>query len=134
MAKETAKVFDSFQDENSINLIASKLPRKLLSNFGNKNFYSPKEVDSVFSESFTNNSNIHFAYVMFCSAEDFSIFANEAGIKETYSELRTVVSEKCFDGWPRFNFESLLSLSHESPMSELVREVTDISLDIFNGG
>jgi hypothetical protein len=126
-------MFDIFRDENSIKAIATSLPKKLLNNFDKKEFYSPEEVKTIFSEVFTTDTNIQYAYATFCSPKDFTELAQIMGFMSSYSELRLKVADKCFDGWPRFNFESLLNLSNDSSMSDLVSEVTDIGFDILGG-
>lgn len=126
-------MFDTFLDENSIKAIATSLPRKLVERFNKKEFYSPEEVNALFSEEFEGNDNIQYAYAMFCSPQKFIDLAQAMELSSSYSELRLKVSEKCFDGWPRFNFESLLMLTNNSSRSDLINEVTDISLDLFSG-
>jgi hypothetical protein len=127
-------MFDTFRDDNSIKAIATSLPKQLLNNFDKKECYSPEEVKTVFSEVFASNANIQYAYATFCSPKDFMELAQIMEFSASYSELRLKVSDKCFDGWPRFNFESLLNLSNDSSMSDLVSEVTDIGFDILGGG
>ncbi|NQY38430.1 MAG: hypothetical protein HRT37_26560 [Alteromonadaceae bacterium] len=126
-------MFDTFRDENSIKAIATSLPKRLLKNFDKKEFYSPEEVKTIFSEVFTSNANIQYAYATFCSPKDFTELGQRMEFSSSYSELRLKVADKCFDGWPRFNFESLLNLSNDSSMSDLVSEVTDLGLDMLGG-
>ena len=126
-------MFDTFRDENSIKAIATSLPQKLLNKFDKKEFYSPEEVDDIFFEVFANNANIQFAYAMFCSPKDYANLAQSIEVSSSYSELRLKVADKCFDGWPRFNFESLLNLANDSSRSDLVNEITDIGLDLLGG-
>ena len=127
-------MFDTFRSENSIKSIATSLPRKLLKNFNEKQFYSPEEVKSVFSEVFERDVNIKYAYASFWSSKDFTELAKIMELSCTYAELRLEIANKCFDGWPRFNFESFLNLSNELSMPDLVSEVTDLGLDILSGG
>lgn len=126
-------MFDTFQDENSIKAIATSLPKRLLKEFDKKEYYLPEEVDSVFSKVFENNGNIQYAYSMFCSPKDYENLAQIMEFKSSYSQLRLKVADKCFDGWPRFNFESLLNLTSDSSRSDLVNEITDIGLDLLGG-
>jgi len=127
-------VFDTFRDENSIKMIATSLPKRLLKNFGKKEFYSPEEVKSVFLEVFDSDINIQYAYASFGSPKDFAELAQIMELSSSYSELRLKVAGKCFDGWPRFNFESFLNLSNDSSKSDLLSEITDIGLDMLSGG
>lgn len=126
-------MFDTFRDENSIKAIATSLPKILLKEFEKKEYYLPEEVDSVFSKVFENNGNIQYAYSMFCSPKDYENLAQIMEFKSSYSQLRLKVADKCFDGWPRFNFESLLNLTSDSSRSDLVNEITDIGLDLLGG-
>ena len=127
-------MFDTFRDENSIRMIATSLPKRLLRNFDKKEFYSPEEVKSVFLEVLDSDTNIQYAYASFCSPKDFAELAQIMVLSSSYSKLRIKVADKCFDGWPRFNFESLLNLSNGSSKPDLLSEVTDIGLDILSGG
>tara|TARA_B100000809_G_scaffold254167_1_gene291044 strand:+ start:509 stop:913 length:405 start_codon:yes stop_codon:yes gene_type:complete len=133
MAKESANMFDTFRDENSIKAIATSLPKRLVNKFDKKEFYSSEEVDGIFSEVFENNVNIQYAYAMFCSPKDYINLAQTLEFSSSYSELRLKVADKCFDGWPRFNFESLLNLTSDSSRSDLVNEITDIGFDLLSG-
>ena len=126
-------MFDIFQDENAIKAIATALPKELLNKFGKKAFYSSEEVDDVFFKVFEKNENIQFAYAMFCSPQDYKNLAQAMAFSSSYSQLRLEVADKCFEGWPRFNFESLLNLKSDSSRSDLVNEVTDIGLDLLGG-
>ena len=126
-------MFDTFRDENSIKAIATSLPKRLVNKFDKKEFYSSEEVDGIFSEVFENNVNIQYAYVMFCSPKDYINLAQTLEFSSSYSELRLKVADKCFDGWPRFNFESLLNLTSDSSRSDLVNEITDIGFDLLSG-
>jgi hypothetical protein len=58
-------MFDNFGEENSIKTIATLLPEKLVKIFYKKEFYTPHEVETVFSEVFESDNNIEYA--MFCS-------------------------------------------------------------------
>ena len=133
MAQGVSLMFDTFRDENSIKAIATSLPQKLLNSFDKKEFYSSKEVEAIFSEVFKSQVNIQYAYACFCTPQEFVKVADILEFDVSYAELRLKVAEKCFDGWPRFNFDSLLNLSNDSTMSDLVREVTDIGLYILQG-
>ncbi|WP_448550169.1 DUF6559 family protein [Thalassotalea fusca] len=127
-------MFDTFRDENSIKAIATSLPEKLLNKFGKKEFYSSKEVENIFLEVFSNNVNIQYAYAMFCSPTDYKNLAQTKVYSSSYSELRLKVASECFEGWPRFNFESLINLKQsQSTRSDLVNEITDIGLDLLGG-
>ncbi len=126
-------MFDTFRDENSIKAIATSLPKRLVNKFDKKEFYSSEEVDGIFSEVFENNVNIQYAYAMFCSPKDYINLAQTLEFSSSYSELRLKVADKCFDGWPRFNFESLLNLTSDSSRSDLVNEITDIGFDLLSG-
>ncbi len=127
-------MFDTFRDKNSIKAIATSLPKRLVKKFDKKEFYSSIEVDSVFSEAFENKNNIQYAYAMFCSSKEYKNLAQTMAFSSSYSELRLTVADKCFDGWPRFNFESLLNLTNDSSRSDIVNEITDIGLDLLGGG
>ena len=133
MAKESANMFDNFGDKNSIKAIATLMPKKLVKKFDKNEFYTSEEVDSVFSEVFENNINIQYAFAMFCSPKEFMNRAQSMEFSSSYSELRIEIADKCFDGWPRFNFESLLNLKRGSTRSELVNEITDLGLDLLGG-
>jgi hypothetical protein len=76
-------------------------------------------------------SNTHT--LCFVLKKDFVELAQVIGNKASFSELRLKVADKCFDGWPRFNFESLLNLSNNSSIPDLVSELTDMGLDIIGG-
>jgi Family of unknown function (DUF6559) len=131
MAKESANMFDTFRDENSIKAIATSLPKRLVNKFDKKEFYSSEEVGNIFSEVFENNTNVQYAYAMFCSPKDYKNLAQTMEFSSSYSKLRLKVADKCFDGWPRFNFESLLNLTSDSSRSDLVSEITDLGLDLL---
>lgn len=133
MAQGVSLMFDTFRDKNSIKAIATSLPHQLLNNFDKKEFYSSKEVEVIFSKVFESQVNIQYAYACFCTPQEFVKVADILEFDVSYAELRLKVAEKCFDGWPRFNFDSLLNLSNDSTMSDLVSEVTDIGLDILQG-
>jgi len=126
-------MFGTFRDEDLIKMIATSLPKRLLKHFDKKEFYSPEEVKSVFLEVFDSDTNIQYAYASFCSPKDFAELAQIMELSSSYSELRLKIAEKCFDGWPRFNFESLLNLTSDSSRSELINEITDIGLDLLGG-
>ena len=126
-------MFDTFLNENSIKAIATSMPKKLVKKFERKEFYFSEEVDTIFSEVFENNKNIQYAYAMFCSPKDFMNIAQSMEFNSSYSDLRIEIADKCFDGWPRFNFESLLNSKGGSSRSELVNEITDIGLDLLGG-
>jgi len=126
-------MLDTFRDKNSIKAIATSLPRKLVKKFDKKDYYSSEEVDSVFSEVFKNKSNIQYAYAMFCSCKDYMNVAQSMSFSSSYSGLRIEIADKCFDGWPRFNFESFLNLRRCTSRSEIVNEITDIGLDLLGG-
>lgn len=126
-------MFDTFRNENSIKAIATSMPRKLVKKFDKKDYYSSEEVDNVFFEVFENKANIQYAYAMFCSSKDYMYIAQSMEFSNSYSELRIEIADKCFDAWPRFNFESLLNLRRSSSRSELVNEITDIGLDLLGG-
>ncbi|WP_310650112.1 DUF6559 family protein [Colwellia sp. MB3u-70] len=113
--------------------MVTSIPRQLLSKFDMKNSFSPEEVKRVFVDALGNDINIKYAFAMFCSQVDFNELSETHQFGSTFSELRLEVSKKCFEGWPRFNFESLLSYSKQSTMSGLVNEVTDIGLDFGCG-
>ena len=126
-------MFDTFRDKNSIKAIAISLPKKLVNKFDKKDFYSSEEVDNIFAEVFESSTNIEYAYAMFCSSKDYKNLNQTRAFSCSYTELRSQVADKCFDGWPRFNFESLLNLTRDSSRSELVNEITDIGLDLLGG-
>ena len=126
-------MFGSFQNENTIEKIVASIPHQLLSKFDMKNSFSPEEVKSVFVDALGSDVNIKYAFAMFCTQADFNDLTETQQFGSTFSELRLEVSKKCFEGWPRFNFESLLSYSKQSTMSGLVNEVTDIGLDFGCG-
>ena len=124
-------MFDSFQDKASIKNIAKTLPKKLVKDYGKQEFYTQEQVDTIFLASFKEKLNIQYAYAMFCLPQDFAQIAKANDFTASYSELRLEISEVCFESWPRFNFDSLLHLSSESPLPDLVNEVTDIGLDLL---
>jgi len=126
-------MFDTFRDENGIKVIASSLPKRLVNQFDKKEYYSSNEVESIFSEVFDSRANIEYAYAMFCSAKEYKILAQEMACSASYSQLRQKIADQCFDGWPRFNFDSILNLTSDSSRSDLVNEITDIGLDLLGG-
>jgi len=125
-------MFDALQDENSIKAIAKSLPKKLVKAFDKKEFYTSDEVDTLFLEVFDTKENLQYAYAMFCSANHFAEIAKLKDINATYGELRTEVADKCFEGWPRFNFESFLNLNKGTSRTELVNEITDMGLNLLS--
>lgn len=126
-------MFESFQDNESIVKIVSSMPSVLVKNFDKKDFYTPEEVHTVFIDVLATDNNIEYAYAMFCNQPDFNELANTQHFELSYKALRLQVSKKCFDNWPRFNFDSLLNYSGQPIISDLVNEVTDISADIVGG-
>jgi hypothetical protein len=126
-------MFESFKDKKSIVKIITLMPRALVSKFDKKDFYSPSEVQSVFVDVLSTEKNIEYAYAMFCSQPDFIKLTKIHAFESSYAELRLEVSKKCFDNWPRFNFDSLLKYSKHSTMSDLAGEITDVGLDIVGG-
>ncbi len=126
-------MFELFQDKNSIVKIITSLPSELVNNFDKKEYYSPEEVKSVFLKVLGTEQHIEYAYAMFCSQLDFNELTKVQPFDLPYSKLRLAVSKKCFEGWPRFNFESLLNYSEHSVISDLVNEVSDIGTDIVGG-
>jgi|TARA_B100000767_G_C19323556_1_gene352615 hypothetical protein len=126
-------MFESFQDNESIEKIVSCLPSVLVKKFDKKDFYTPEEVSTVFIDVLATDNNIEYAYAMFCTQPDFNELANTQHFGLSYKALRLKVSKKCFDNWPRFNFDSLLNYSGQPIISDLVNEVTDISADIVGG-
>jgi hypothetical protein len=102
--------------KNSISQIASKIPQLLVSQYGKKSHYSDVEVESVFLSTFKTNHNMMFAFAMFCSAQQFKVLNVDSQF--SYSDLRTKVSQTCFDNWPIFNFDSLLNYSQSSGLGD----------------
>lgn len=47
---------------------------------------------------------------MFCSEQEY----RELNLEFNYADLRNQVSKKCFEGWPRFNMDTLLSYSRNA--------------------
>lgn len=61
----------------------------------------------MFKQKLKSDHNIEYAYAMFCSGQAY----RELNLEFNYTELRNQVSKKCFEGWPRFNMDTLLSYS-----------------------
>lgn len=99
-------------NKNSIPKIARVLPPALINAFEKQNFYTIKEVKSVFDSELKTDHNIEYAFAMFCSHSDFE----GLNFESRYSDLRMEVSKKCFGSWPRFNFDSLIDYSRRSTM------------------
>jgi hypothetical protein len=109
--KEFSSMF-GLLNKNSIPKIARVLPPVLIDAFEKQNFYSASDVKRVFDRQFNTEHNIEYAFAMFCSPSDFE----SLNVESSYNELRADVAKKCFAGWPRFNFESLLDYSRRLTM------------------
>jgi hypothetical protein len=99
-------------NKNSVTKIARVLPARLIQAYEKQNYYTAEEVKRVFDSELKTEHNFEYALAMFCSQPDFEAL----NLESTYSDLRAVVSKKCFDSWPRFNFDSLLDYSRRSTM------------------
>lgn len=126
-------MFDILLNNNFIIKVAEKMPSALVEKYDKKQFYLPDEVKSVFLEELEGEHNIEYAYAMFCTQADFISLAEKLSIESTFSGLRLDVSKKCFDSWPRFNFDSLLEYSQRSVMIGVGKEIIGYGCD-FGGG
>ena len=96
--------------ENSIIKIARVLPLALIESDEKHPHYSIEYVKGIFKSKFKYEHNLEYAFAMFCSQQDFE----ELNLDSNYNDLRKDVSKNCFEGWPRFNFDSLLDYSRRS--------------------
>jgi hypothetical protein len=126
-------MFDAFTQKNSITKIAKLMPLVLVEKYDKKPFYLPEEVKSVFLEKLDGKENIEYAYAMFCTPKDFNHLADELAFESTFSTLRLSVSKKCFDSWPRFNFDSLLAYSQRYETMGVVGEIGGCGVDFIVG-
>jgi len=126
-------MFDTFLQKNSITKIAKAIPGTLVEKYDKKQFYLPEEVKSVFLEKLDNDESIEYAYAMFCTEATFNNLVEELTCKSTFLELRLEVSKKCFDNWPRFNFESLLAYSQQSEVLGVAGELGVYGCDFIGG-
>jgi hypothetical protein len=127
-------MFDTFTRNNSITKIAKSMPLVLVEKYEKKQFYLPEEVKKVFLEKLDDQENIEYAYAMFCTQADFNNLADELDIKTKFSDLRLGVSKKCFEGWPRFNFDSLLAYSQQVEVMGVAGELGGYGCDFIGGG
>ncbi|WP_448565719.1 DUF6559 family protein [Thalassotalea ganghwensis] len=126
-------MFDALFSNSTIKAIATELPKKLIKAYGKKEVYSVVDINTIYLSTFETNLDIHYAYAMFCTVDEFAKSTQQDGVELSYNELRCEIAKYLFDGWPRFNFESLLNLDKKSPLPDLVNEVTDIGLDLLGG-
>lgn len=126
-------MFDTFTQKNSITKIVKLMPLVLVEKYEKKQFYSPEQVKNVFLEKLDGEESIEYAYAMFCSQLDFNNLAHELTFESKFSELRLSVSKKCFDGWPRFNFDSLLAYSQQSEIMGVGLELGGYGYDFISG-
>ncbi|TMP39533.1 DUF6559 family protein [Pseudoalteromonas rubra] len=91
--------------KNTIKSIALRLPVLLVESYTRQANYSVDQVKEIFAQAFDNDDNQIYAFAMFCSRDDFDALQTEFN----YTDLRAEVGKHCFDDWPRFNFESLLT-------------------------
>jgi hypothetical protein len=75
--------------------------------FGEKSYYSLKEVDALFATGKYDKAFSAYAYALFCSRNDFDSYFRELNVRCTYDGLRKFVSKKYFSGVIDFNASSL---------------------------
>ncbi|MFD2168278.1 DUF6559 family protein [Thalassotalea euphylliae] len=126
-------MLDTFQNKASIKNIARTIPRQLIKHASKKTHYTAKEVEFVFLKQFESATNIHYAYAMFCAAGIYTEVANKNNFQATYKELRSEVSDACFEGWPHFNFDSFLSDLDDTSLPETIADVVEIGADFLKG-
>ena len=100
--------------ENSIKAIASTMPLALVDAYGKQAVFSQEHVTTIFTRIFKSQNNIAYAYAMFCSEQEFKQIKFTTKGAMDYQTLRLAVSKDCFESWPRFNFDSLLTYANSA--------------------
>jgi hypothetical protein len=101
-------------EDDSLLKIAREIPPELVEAYEKKGSYSFAEIKTVFEQEFKKTRHLKYAYAAFSSEQCFDQQAKHHDISETYAQLRQAVADKCFSGWPRFNFDSFLALSESN--------------------
>jgi hypothetical protein len=100
-------LFRLLKRRRAIKSFVYDLPLKLERRFGQKTYFSLKEVDALFATGKYDKTFSAYAYALFCSRKDFDSYFQELNVRCTYDGLRKFVSKKYFNGVIDFNASSL---------------------------
>ena len=101
----------SMHPKSVIRRLARTYPKLLVRTYEKKTSYTYIEINDILKSNHRNIITIKYATAMFCTKFEFNNSFESSENFEPYDSLRIDISKVCFQSWPWFNFESLLSYS-----------------------